>query len=141
MLPDSDHFCFWLYKTVRNSIYFAIFYFVCYSTFAQTIPPDAVAVIHQVRAAAKMKNFSALEKLMVPEFLWSFGGDGDAKQAVAVWKENPRTLNELYRITGSECAVRFDGSVECPRNAGISYRARFKKTGVDWRMVSFVEGD
>lgn len=98
-------------------------------------------MIQKVHGAAKAKNFSALEKLMVPEFLWSFGGDGDAKQAIDAWKTNPRALKELHRVTGSACAARRDGSVECPRNAGVSYRARFEKTAEGWRMVSFVEGD
>lgn len=107
----------------------------------QAIPSQAQAVIQQVHRAAKAKNYSAIEKLMVQEFVWSFGGDGDAKQAIQAWKADSNAVRELLRVTGSQCAALRDGSVECPAKAGISYRARFKETPEGWRMVSFVAGD
>ena len=130
---------------MRFSIYLATAFFLPFaaspSGAAQAVPAPAQTVIQQVHRAAKAKNFSALEKLMAKEFLWSFGGDGNAKQAIEAWKANPRALRQLYRITGSRCVVRRDESVECPPIAGVSYRARFIESANGWLMVSFVEGD
>ena len=78
---------------------------------------------------------------MAPEFVWSFGGDADAQQAIGAWKADPRALNVLHRVTGAPCAALPDGSVECPRQAGRAARARFEPTAQGWRMVSFVAGD
>lgn len=127
--------------TISLAAVFGLLSAVSPSNAAQAVPSQAQAVIQQVHRAAKAKDFSALEKLMIQEFLWSFGGDGDAKQAIEAWKANPRALRELHRITGARCAVRRDKSVECPPNAGVSYRARFIETANGWLMVSFVEGD
>jgi hypothetical protein len=113
------------------------------STFGaeQAIPFYAQAVVQQVHRAAKAKDYPALEKLMAREFVWSFGGDSDAKQAIQAWKADPSAIRALYRVTGSRCAGLRDGSIECPPKAGMGYRARFKETSDGWLMVSFVAGD
>lgn len=118
-----------------------LFFAIAADGAVQAIPSQAQAVIQQVHRAAKAKDYSAIEKLMVQEFVWSFGGDGDAKQAIQAWKADPRAIKELHRVTGSQCVLVQDGSVECPSEAGIGYRARFKKTPEGWLMVSFVTGD
>ena len=102
---------------------------------------EAAKVIRQVHFAAKRKDFASLEKLMVTEFVWSFGGDGDAKQALEEWRTNPSALGHLYRVTGMKCTVYSKDSIECPRNAGVSYRAGFERMPGGWRMTYFVAGD
>ena len=108
---------------------------------AKPLPPGATAVIHAVHTAAGQQRHAALQRLMAPEFVWSFGGDADAQQAMATWKADPKALKALHRATGMPCAALPDGSVECPRSAGRAARARFEFTAQGWRMVSFVEGD
>ena len=109
---------------------------------AKPLPPaGAKAVIQSVHAAAGQQRHAALQQLMAPEFVWSFGGDADAQQAMATWKADPKALKALHRATGMPCAALPDGSVECPRSAGCAARARFEFTAQGWRMVSFVEGD
>ena len=98
---------------------------------AKPLPPGATAVIQAVHTAAGQQRHAALQRLMAPEFVWCFGGDADAQQA----------LNVLHRVTGAPCAALPDGSVECPRQAGRAARACFEPTAQGWRMVSFVTGD
>ncbi|MBB3121003.1 hypothetical protein [Pseudoduganella violacea] len=106
------------------------------------IPAEAHLIIQKVRAAAKRKDFSTLRKLMVPEFTWSFGGDGDADQAIDAWRRDPRVMKELFRITGHRCAFASnEENIQCPPNAGYDYRAGFEKTEHGWRMTYFVAGD
>jgi hypothetical protein len=108
---------------------------------AKPLPPGAMVVIQSVHAAAGQQRHAALQGLMAPEFVWSFGGDADARQAMAAWKADPKALKALHRATGMPCAALPDGSVECPRSAGRAARARFEFTAQGWRMVSFVAGD
>lgn len=106
------------------------------------IPPEAHAVIRRVHAAATTKDFSVLRALMVKEFTWSFGGDGDADQAIEAWKGDVSTVRQLVRVTGRRCS--FHGSnerIQCPPKAGYGYRAGFMKTEQGWRMSYFVAGD
>lgn len=105
---------------------------------AKPLPPGAKAVIQSVHAAAGQQRHTALQRLMAPEFVWSFGGDADAQQAIAAWKAD---LRALHRVTGAPCVALPDGSVEYPRQAGRAARARFEPTAQGWRMVSFVAGD
>ena len=108
---------------------------------AKPLPPGATAVIHAVHTAAGQQRHAALQRLMAPAFMWSFGGDADAQQAIATWKADPKALKALHRATGMPCAALPDGGVECPRQAGRAARARFELTAQGWRMVSFVAGD
>jgi hypothetical protein len=113
-----------------------------FSVESKPIPADARIVIHEVRAAAKVRNFPALRRLMVSEFTWSFGGDGDADQAIDAWKRDAAAIRELYRITGRRCTFSTDEkNIQCPPNAGYRYRAGFTKTEQGWRMSYFVAGD
>lgn len=108
---------------------------------AANIPLEAQSVVLKVNRAAKANDLAALQKLMVKEFTWSFGGDLDAEQALAAWKENPEAIKELYRVTSKQCTMREERIVECPTNAGINYRAGFQNTESGWRMIYFVAGD
>lgn len=105
---------------------------------APDAPGEAKAVIQQVNAASTRRDLAALEALMIAEFTWSFGGDANAKQALAEWKSNPKYLDALRRVTGMPCG-HDDGMVECPRNARTGFRDGFKETAAGWRMVYFVE--
>ncbi|WP_154668133.1 hypothetical protein [Pseudoduganella violaceinigra] len=92
--------------------------------------------------AAKDRKFKALRGLMVPEFVWSFGGDGNADQAIEAWKRDPILAAKLFQITGRRCGFRNDeNNIQCPPNAGLDYRAGFTKTAQGWRMSYFVAGD
>jgi hypothetical protein len=128
------------WRTLAITIWLAL---VCTSAIAAPgIPPEAQKLIYQVHSAAKNRDFATLEKLMVNEFVWSFGGDENAKQAIAAWKEDPVLFQHLQRVTGQTCQFAYGGTIiECPRNAGINYRAGFKQTTAGWRMVYFVAGD
>ena len=108
---------------------------------AKPLPPGATAVIHAVHTAAGQQRHAALQRLMAPEFVWRFGGDADAQQAIAAWKADPKALKALHRATGMPCAALPDGGVECPRQAGRAARARFEPTAQGWRLGSGVAGD
>ncbi len=109
---------------------------------AVPIPNMAKVAIQSVRAAAKSKDYVTLKRWMVPEFTWSFGGDGDADQAIEAWRKDPAALRELYRVTGKLCTYRTSvNDIQCPPNAGYKYRAGFTRTDDGWRMSYFVAGD
>ncbi len=78
---------------------------------------------------------------MAKDFLWSFGGDGSASQAIEAWRNDPEYLKNLSRITIMKCSYTKAKCVTCPANAGTGYRAAFKKLPEGWRMISFVAGD
>ena len=108
---------------------------------ADRLPNEAVAVISKVHAASARKDFGALRRLMVAEFTWSFGGDGNAEQALAEWQENPAALARLRHVTGQSCGHITREIIQCPRRAGAGSRAGFQSTPDGWRMVYFVTGD
>lgn len=106
------------------------------------IPPEATALILRVHSASQRSDLSALRALMAAEFTWSFGVEGDSSRDSAIrhWKRQPEELKALSRATGATCAF-VDEIVECPRDAGIGYRAGFKQTPNRWRLIYFVAGD
>lgn len=111
------------------------------ATQTKAIPQDAKRVIDHVHIAAKQQDTKALKKLMITKFIWSFGGDADATQALQAWQENPSAFKQLYRITGMDCIAIEQDAIECPKNAGMTYRAGFIKTPQGWLMEYFVAGD
>jgi len=104
-------------------------------------PPGAVEVIARVNRSAGRSDFAALRADMVQDFRWSFGGDANAEQAIDEWKKQPRQMRQLAKVTRAKCAYRKDGYVECPANAGESYRAGFKLRDGHWKLEYFVGGD
>jgi len=78
---------------------------------------------------------------MTEEFTWSFGGDSSPDQAIAAWRSNPDAIAALRRITGKNCGRISEQLIQCPQNAGVSYRAGFTETPAGWRMAYFVAGD
>lgn len=115
--------------------------FVSKLTFAAPLPIQATAVIEQINNAAKAADFASLQLLMTQDFIWSFGGDASASQAIAEWKTRPDALAQLIQVTSQPCVLHPDNTVECPRNAGLGYRAGFRLTNAGWRMHFFVQGD
>ena len=105
------------------------------------LPPDAAAVIQEVEACAATADLKGLRARMTDEFTWSFGGDSDADQAIAEWTKDARYLQELARVLRSGCKHAPTDRIECPRRAGLGFRAGFTKTDGTWRMNYFVEGD
>ena len=106
-----------------------------------SIPKDAQEAISTVGAAAARRDFVALEKLMVREFTWSFGGDRDARQALDAWRAKRDYLTQLHRVTSRKCEFITKKVIECPVKAGTSPRAGFERTAEGWRMTYFVTGD
>lgn len=104
-------------------------------------PSGASEVIARVGRAARQSDYAALRADMIEEFTWSFGGDSSAEQAIAEWKKQPKYMRQLDKITQARCAYQKDGYVECPANAGTSFRAGFKLSEGKWKMVYFVGGD
>ena len=86
-------------------------------------------------------DYLALRADMIQEFRWSFGGDSSAEQAITEWKKEPGYMRQLSRVTQTRCAYRKDKYVECPANAGTSFRAGFKLNDGQWKMVYFIGGD
>jgi len=105
------------------------------------IPPELKSLISQVGEAAKKKDFVALRSAMTQEFIWSFGGDGDADQAIAEWKKYPRYLSDLAAVTKAKCGAEGPDYIQCPMNAGTRFRAGFRLVGGQWKMAYFVGGD
>jgi hypothetical protein len=108
---------------------------------AEPPPSGALEVIARVNRAARQMDYVALRADMIKEFSWSFGGDSSAEQAIAEWKKQPEYMRQLGRVTKMRCAYRKDKYVECPANAGTSFRAGFKMSEGQWKMVYFIGGD
>ena len=104
-------------------------------------PKEALAVGEKVHVHAIAKNFCALESLMAKGFLWSFGGDSSARDAIEAWRTDPAYLKNLGRVTRMRCKYTEEKRVKCPANADKGYRAAFKQLPEGWRMISFVAGD
>lgn len=105
------------------------------------LPKNASAAIAAVHRAAAHRDLQSLRELMVQEFVWSFGGDGDADQAIQSWRTLPSELRTLARLTAHACGYVDKNLIQCPTHSGIDYRAGFSKTDQGWRMVYFVAGD
>ena len=108
---------------------------------SEKLPAEAREVIARVNRAAKQMDYVALRADMIREFTWSFGGDASAEQAIDEWRKRPASMRRLARVTEARCAYREDRHVECPANAGASFRAGFKVSEGRWKMVYFVAGD
>jgi hypothetical protein len=114
---------------------------------ASALPVDAAKVIHQVDRAAASTDWNQLRLLMADECTWSFGGDGDADQAIAAWKEEPaKYLKELRGVLTPACHRQgqySDGQehVVCPGKTDTAFRAGFTLGADGWKLRYFVEGD
>ena len=104
-------------------------------------PPEAMKVIDEVERAARTQDMNALRATMARNFTWSFGGDADADQALAEWRQDPRYLKALAHVLHSPCRTVEPDLVECPASGGLGFRAGFAPKDGQWRMTYFVEGD
>ena len=128
---------------VKRAILAAVLAFLIasHALAAAPIPEDAQATIRAVGAAAARRDFAALDKMMIREFTWSFGGDRDARQALDAWRADPGYLAQLRRATAVKCGYAAPKIIECPIKAGTGHRAGFERTTDGWRMSYFVAGD
>jgi hypothetical protein len=126
----------------QRSFAFSIPVLTCFGmSYAEDrIPVEAQAVVEKVHVASAKQDLSSIRSLMIDEFTWSFGGDSNASQAIGYWREHPEVLRAMSRATKSGCEFR-SGYIQCPRRAGMGYRAGFKLTEKGWRMAYFVAGD
>jgi hypothetical protein len=106
-----------------------------------SISPELQKVISQIGDASQRKDFNALRSAMVQNFVWSFGGDSDADQAIAEWKKNPQYLRDLALASRAKCGAEGSEYIQCPANAGTRFRAGFRLVGGQWKMAYFVGGD
>src|SRR3979411_3180707 len=74
-------------------------------TSADTLPADASMIVERALKAARLKDVNPLKRLMIPQFLWSFGGDRDADQAIEFWKADARYLDEMVRVLDRGCHI------------------------------------
>ena len=106
------------------------------------IPADAESVIQRVRKAAETEDLKTLRSLMVQDFVWSFGGDRDADQALNEWKKESDVLSHMIRVLDKGCRSTGPRTIECPGAGKLSYRAGFtQRTTGQWLMEYFVAGD
>ena len=114
-----------------------------FSVAADVIPPDAQKAIDAVHSAATKRDFRALKALMIQEFTWTFGygGDSSSELAIASWKTDSEAVAALIRVTAGRCGFISEQYIQCPQDAGMSYRAGFMRTASGWHMVYFVAGD
>jgi hypothetical protein len=113
------------------------------------LSPEASAVIDRVRQAAERRDWTTLRNSMVKEFLWSFGGDRDADQAIEAWRNRPEYVRELSRVLRMGCRVdktRYGGEtkaerIKCDGTGGTHFRAGFINTSEGWKLEYFVAGD
>jgi hypothetical protein len=104
-------------------------------------PPAALNAIANVHRAAQETDYVALRTAMVDDFRWSFGGDASADQAIAEWRQQPRYLQQLVKVTVARCNREPDGFVECRAGARAPFRAGFALRDGRWKFAYFVEGD
>ena len=107
----------------------------------KSTPKPAARLIAVVHSAAAANDLKSLRRLMALDFVSSFGGEGGKKEALALWGSDPIYLRHLAKATASPCQLQSPNYVECPRRAGIGYRAGFKLINGKWVFASFVAGD
>jgi hypothetical protein len=105
------------------------------------VPKEAQAIINKTRQAVGAKDFAKLRALMISEFTWSFGGDGDADQAIEAWRKDPQYMKQMSAVLKRGCHADDVDRVICPGKGGMGFRAAYVKTEAGWRMEYFVAGD
>lgn len=104
-------------------------------------PKSATRLVAAVHDAAASGTPEALRKYMSPDFVSSFGGDGEPDEAIALWSRERSSLKHLAQSTAGHCRLPSTVYLECPARAGIGYRAGFKLVSGTWVFSSFVAGD
>ena len=128
-------------RSVSPAVVLLVVGHAAYASQLSSVPKEAREVIAQVDKAAQANHYAALRSLMADEFSWSFGGDLDADQAIAAWREDKHYLTELHAVLKLGCYKSAPKKISCPGKGGFSFRAGFLTTPAGWRMEYFVEGD
>ena len=105
------------------------------------VPKAATRLVTAVHDAAASGTPEALRKFMSSDFVSSFGGDGGPDEAIALWTEDRSYLTHLAQSTAGQCEPQLPDYLECPSQAGLSYRAGFKLADGKWLFFAFVAGD
>jgi hypothetical protein len=108
------------------------------------IPAAVSDLISKTAAWSTTRDFTSLRQVMTDNFVWSFGGDDGADNAIAEWRSEQRYLPALTKVLKSPCRqADYNGTrgVECPGAGGDSFRAWFVETKAGWKFTAFVEGD
>ena len=110
------------------------------------LPQGARVVVSETLRAAEARDFERLRSLMSTAFTWSFGGDGDADQALDAWRTDPdEYLSNLVEVLRRGCNIdsRSDNGIRaiCPGRGDLDYRAGFLETPHGWKFDYFVAGD
>jgi hypothetical protein len=87
---------------------------------------------------SKRDDAKALRNVMEKQFIWSFGGDPDADQALVEWTEHPTLLARLPAALSGSCK-REGTALTC--SAKGSPRLVLELKDRCWRWTAFVEGD
>src|SRR5262245_24184320 len=109
-----------------------------------TVPAGASDLISKTAAWSATGDLVSLRQVMTDNFVWSFGGDDGADNAIAEWKGDKRYLAALTKVLKLPCRpADYNGTpgVECPGRGGLSFRAWFVQVQQGWRFTAFVEGD
>jgi hypothetical protein len=102
---------------------------------------EASATIAELRCAAAARDLAKLRSLMTDEFIWSFGGDASADQAIAAWRDDSRYLDRLRATLERGCHRSGHDELECPGAGGGDFRAGLVKVPAGWRLYYLVAGD
>jgi len=108
------------------------------------IPPAASDLISKTAAWSAARDFASLRLVMTDNFVWSFGGDDGADNAIAAWRSDQRYLSVLTQVLKRPCRpADYNGTpgVECPGRGELSFRAWFVQNQPGWKFTAFVEGD
>lgn len=108
------------------------------------IPAAASDLISKTAGWGTARDFASLRLVMTDDFVWSFGRDDGADNAIEEWRRDQRYLPALTKVLKSPCRPgNYNGTpgVECPGRGGLSFRAWFVETKAGWKFTAFVEGD
>jgi hypothetical protein len=108
------------------------------------VPVAASEVMSKTADWSTARDFVSLRQVMTDDFVWSFGGDDGADNAIREWRSDKRYLSALTKVLTLPCRpADYNGTraVECPGGGGLSFRAWFVETKAGWRFTAFVEGD
>jgi hypothetical protein len=110
----------------------------------ERIPAAASNLISKAALWSAARDLASLRQIMADEFVWSFGGDDGADNAVREWRSDERYLRALSKVLRLPCRTgNYNGTpaVECPGRGARSFRAWFVETNAGWKFAAFVEGD
>lgn len=63
----------------------------------ETLPAGALESVKGVNSAASRRDFATLRNVMAQDFVWSFGGDASAEQAIHEWHRSRTSWQRFER--------------------------------------------